>query len=101
VRVGGLEPLQKTRQTAIKKVVIQVSSQLEMDPRTLKRQQRLLQRLQEMIRDNPGTTPLALELAFEKAQVRIKPERLGIDLNDSVCQSLFSLKHEGVTLQYA
>jgi len=101
VRVGGLEPLQQTRKTAIKKAVIQVASQLEMDPRTLKRQQRLLQRLQEMIQENPGTTPLALELAFEKAQVRIKPERLGIDLNDSVCQSLFSLKREGVSLQYA
>ncbi len=101
VRVCGLEPLQQTRKNTIKKAVIQVSSQLEMDPKSLKRQQRLLQRLQDMIQDNPGTTPLALELAFEKAQVRIKPERLGIDLNDSVCQSLFSLKREGVSLQYA
>jgi DNA polymerase-3 subunit alpha len=101
VRVSSIEPLQQMRKNAIKKAVIQLSSQLDIDAKALTRQQQLLQRLQDMIKNNPGTTPLALELAFEKAQVRIKPERLGIDLNDTVCQSLFSLKREGVSLHYA
>ncbi len=101
VRVENLQTLEQARKMAIKKATIQVTSQLELDAKTLSKQQGLLQRLQAMIQENPGSTPLALELAFEKAQVRIKPDRLAIDLNDTVCQSLFSLKRDGVSLHYA
>jgi len=101
VRVCGMESLEQARKHTIKKATIQLTSQLEFDATTLSRQQRLLQSLHDMIQQNPGQTPLALELAFEKAQVRIKPERLAIDLNDTVCQSLYSLKSQGVSLLYA
>jgi len=100
VRIEGIQPLEKARRAAVKKATIQLKSQLLCNQVNLEKQKRLVQRIQKVLESHPGSTPLALELAFEKAQVKIRPQQTGIDLSDPVCQSLFSLKREGVTLHY-
>ncbi|MCX6129144.1 MAG: DNA polymerase III subunit alpha, partial [Proteobacteria bacterium] len=100
VRIAGLQTLEQVRRKTIKHATIQVTSQLELDAAALFRQQRLIQRLNSMLIEHPGPTPLGLELSFEKAQVKIKPGRGGIDLSDRICQSIFSLKREGISLLY-
>ncbi len=100
VRVEGIQALEEARKAAVKKVTIQLKAKLDCDPPQLDKQRRLIQKIQEMVNKHPGSTPLALELAFEKAQVKIKSNRSGIDLTDPACLSLYSLKREGVNFHY-
>ncbi len=100
VRVETIQSLEQARKGVVKKAVLQIKSTTAPDSVTLEKQKKLLRKLSEMIKANPGTTIVSLELAFEKAQVRIKPKPGGLDLSDPVCQSLFALHAEGLSLQY-
>ncbi|MBC7661402.1 MAG: DNA polymerase III subunit alpha [Chitinophagaceae bacterium] len=100
VRVENIQPLEQARKAVVKKAVIQLKSTTSPDKATLAQQMNTVRKIREMIKANPGSTALSLELAFEKAQVKIKPNTGGIDLTDPVCQSLFALQGEGLSLQY-
>lgn len=100
VRMESIQPLEKARKAVVKKATIQLKSTLDSDKLKLEREKALIRRIKEMIAANPGTTMLSLELAFEKAHVKIKPSTGGIDLTDPVCQSLFAMQVDGLSLTY-
>jgi DNA polymerase-3 subunit alpha len=100
VRVENIQTLEQARKSVIKKAVLQIKGNTTPDAETLDRQMKLIAAVKELVRANPGSTALSLELAFEKAQVKIRPNTGGINLTDPVCQKLFALQSEGLSLQY-
>ncbi len=100
VRIEGIQALEIARKAAIKRVTIHLQSSLDVTPGSLDRQKRVLHRIDQILKAHPGSTALALELAFDKAQVKIKPGKTGVDLCDPFCQNFFHLKREGVSLHY-
>lgn len=100
VRIEGIQALELARKAAVKRLTIQLKSKLECDASMLAKQRRLIQKIQDMVTSYPGNTALALELAFERAQVKISSHKSGLDLSDPVCLSLHSLKREGLSFHY-
>lgn len=100
VRVEGIQPLETARKAAIKRVTIQLRSTLELSPTAFAKQKKLVHKIDQLLKAHPGSTALAVELAFEKAQVKIKAAQSSVELSDPLCQSFFGLKREGVSLHY-
>ncbi len=102
IRMEGIQTLEQARKAVVKKATLQLKSTTTPDKARLDQELALVRRIKEMIAQNPGSTVLSLELAFEKAQVRIKPNAAagGIDLTDPVCQTLLAMQSEGLSLSY-
>ena len=98
LRIEEIVSVEDVRRNCIKKASITIAQNPKEPQGT--HFERILDEVFRQISQHSGNTQFALCLSYTNAKVSIKTGTMGIDLSDTFCHNMRSLRKHGVELSY-
>ncbi len=103
LKIEHLAPLEDVRRELIKKAEIDIricDTKNTNDQAEIAAKIDILKKVSQLLRENPGATPIKLNLLYGKSRVKISAPHRKVDLNDGFYQSLQKLQNEQVRMTF-